>query len=218
MEEILAVTPVRSPGNADSSQTETEHGRATAEKRSDEELMLAYAAGRNEAFVELFARYQQPLFGFFRRRISDATQAEELTQEAFLAVVRGAANYKPTALFRTYLYAIGLRMVRLHRRKRLLRDLLFGIADPKHEPATEQYADATLALQDAVQKLPAPDREILMLREFEELTYSEIAELLHLPINTVRSRLFRARMALKAVLNAPVRSAQSETATGKERR
>ena len=84
---------------------------------SDELLMLAFCRGSKEAFGELFSRYKQPLFGFFRRRVADPAQAEELTQETFLAVLRASARYEPSALFRTYLYTIGLRIFRAHRRK-----------------------------------------------------------------------------------------------------
>jgi RNA polymerase sigma-70 factor (ECF subfamily) len=60
-----------------------------------------------------------------------------------------------------------------------------------------------MLLREAVGKLERTDREILLLREFEELTYAEISELLHLPLNTVRSRLFRARLALRKLLEEP---------------
>jgi RNA polymerase sigma-70 factor (ECF subfamily) len=68
---------------------------------SDEELMIAFSGGKAEAFNELFARYKQPLFGFFRRRIADPALAEELTQETFLAILRASSRYEPRAQFRT---------------------------------------------------------------------------------------------------------------------
>ena len=58
---------------------------------SDEQLMIAFSRGVSDAFGELFSRYKQPLFGFFRRRVVDSALAEELTQETFLAVVRGVS-------------------------------------------------------------------------------------------------------------------------------
>jgi DNA-directed RNA polymerase specialized sigma24 family protein len=70
---------------------------------SDEHLMLAFSQGSADAFSELFARYKQPLCGFFRRRLTDPAQAEELTQETFLVLLRSASRYRPRALFRTYL-------------------------------------------------------------------------------------------------------------------
>ncbi len=84
---------------------------------SDERLMLAFSKGSSDAFTELFSRYKQPIYGFFRRRVAEPAHAEELTQETFFALLRAAARYEPRALFRTYLYAIGLKILRAHRRK-----------------------------------------------------------------------------------------------------
>jgi RNA polymerase sigma-70 factor, ECF subfamily len=177
---------------------------------SDEELMLAFSKGSTEAFNELFKRYKQPLFGFFRRRVTDPTHAEELTQETFLAVVRAASRYEARALFRTYLYAIGFKILRAHRRKAAFRAMFLGERKSSQDPAGRDSADAGVLLRQAVGRLEATDREILMLREFEELRYAEIAKLLHLPVNTVRSRLFRARLALRNLLTAPVAKASAE--------
>jgi len=171
---------------------------------TDEQLMVAFSRGSTEAFSELFARYKQPVFGFFRRRLPDAEQAEELAQETFLAVLRASSRYEPRALFRTYLYAIGLKILRAHRRKTAFRATFLGAKDRVREPASPNTADAELFLRQAVAKLERTDREILLLREFEQLSYAEIAELLKLPVNTVRSRLFRARMALRDLLTAPL--------------
>ncbi len=70
---------------------------------SDEALMLDFQRGSREALEELFARYRQPLFGFFRRRLESRDHAEDLVQETFLAVIRGVSRYEPRALVRTYL-------------------------------------------------------------------------------------------------------------------
>jgi len=182
------------PRNLDSEKQET--------AVSDEQLMLAFSKGSTEAFTELFARYKQPLFGFFRRRVAYPAHAEELTQETFLAVVRAASRYQPRALFRTYLYAIGFKILRVYRRKAAFRATFQG-AQAASEPAVKTTTDAEVSLRHAIGKLERMDREILLLREFEELSYMEIAELLNLPVNTVRSRLFRARMALRELLTAP---------------
>src|ERR1700722_501696 len=78
---------------------------------SDEQLMVAFSRGAADAFDELFSRYKQPMFAFFRRRLRDPAQAEELTQETFLAVLRASSHYEPSATFRTYLYAIGFNVL-----------------------------------------------------------------------------------------------------------
>lgn len=168
---------------------------------SDEKLMLAFTQGSPEALTELFARYQRPIDGFFRRRIADPARAEELTQETFLALLRAAKRYEPRALFRTYLYAIALKILRAHRRKAIFRAAVLGRSESTPDPARHDATETGLWVRRAVAQLETTDREILLLREFEQLSYAEIADLLQLPINTVRSRLFRARIALRELLN-----------------
>ena len=160
---------------------------------SDEALMLDFQRGSREAFEELFARYREPLYGFFRRRLDSGERAEDLTQETFLAAIRARARWEPRALVRTYLYGIAFKLL-LNERRRQARNAPWTGAIP--EPATD-LAEQTLWLRHAIARLAPQEREILMLREYDELSYVEIARLLRLPVNTVRSRLFRSRMALK---------------------
>ena len=165
---------------------------------SDEALMLQFQGGSTEAFDELFARYREPLFGFFRRRLNSCERAEDLAQETFLAVIRATSRYEPRALVRTYLYGIALNLLAAERRKQS-KD---APVDSSPEPAVSSAPYAVLWVRQALQKLDPSEREIIMLREYEQLSYSEIADLLRLPLNTVRSRLFRSRMALKGYLES----------------
>ena len=167
---------------------------------SDERLMLAFTQGSSEAFSELFHRYRQPVYGFFCRRVSDPANAEELTQETFFALLRATTRYARRALFRTYLYAIGFKILRAHRRKTAFRAAFLGHHHSRPDPSQQDATEAGLWVRRAVEKLDPLDREIVMLREFEQLSYGEIADLLQLPLNTVRSRLFRARTALRELL------------------
>jgi RNA polymerase sigma-70 factor, ECF subfamily len=178
---------------------------------ADEKLMLAFSQGSPEAFTELFHRYRQPICGFFHRRIADPTHAEELAQETFLVLVRSATRYEPRALFRTYLYAIALKILRSHRRKAIFRGAFLGSFNSTPGPAKSDATEAALWLRRAVAKLDETDREILLLREFEQLSYSEIADLLKIRVNAVRSRLFRARAALRRLLE-PARPAPASGA------
>jgi RNA polymerase sigma-70 factor, ECF subfamily len=176
---------------------------------SDETLMLEFQSGSRAAFEELFARYHEPLSGFFRRRLDSSERAEDLMQETFLAVIRATSRYEPRALVKTYLYGIALKLVAAERRKQV-RDV--PPANSTAELSIENGSDDVLWVRQALQKLEAAEREVLMLREYEQLNYSEIAELLRIPINTVRSRLFRARMALKNQLESSARDRlQSQT-------
>jgi RNA polymerase sigma factor (sigma-70 family) len=108
-------------------------------------------------------------------------------------------RYEPRALFRTYLYAISLKQLAAERRKKAHE---VSAQKDSVEPAVAGNPDATLWVRRAVERLDADGREILLLREYEQLSYAEIAALLRMPVNTVRSRLFRARMALKDLLVA----------------
>ena len=170
---------------------------------SDEALMLEFQGGSRAAFEELFARYHKPLHGFFWRRLSNPERAEDLAQETFLAVIRGASRYEPRALVRTYLYGIALKLLATERRKFLANSTSGqSVAEPKTDGVTE----SVLWVRQAIEKLDAGDREILMLREYEQLSYSDMAELLRIPVNTVRSRLFRSRLALKSHLESGTRA------------
>ena len=176
---------------------------------SDERLMLAFTQGSSEAFTELFHRYKQPVYGFFCRRIADPANAEELAQEAFFALLRASNRYEPRALFRTYLYAIGFKILRAHRRKVAFRAALLGHRNSRPDPSKQDATEAGLWVRRAVEKLDPLDREIVMLREFEQLSYAEIADLLQVPLNTVRSRLFRARTALRDLLEPAATAADN---------
>src|SRR6266581_3873714 len=178
---------------------------------SDEALMLEFQGGSRAAFEELFARYHKPLYGFFGRRLNNPERAEDLAQETFLAVIRAAVRYEPRALVKTYLYGIALRLLAAERRRLSGNEPQI---DEDHEPAEDGPQEEALWVRQALEKLDAGEREILMLREYEQLNYAEIAELLRLPVNTVRSRLFRSRMALKDHLE-PKRKLHRENLTAR---
>jgi len=169
---------------------------------SDEALMLEFQRGSRAAFEELFARYREPLYGFFRRRLETPERAEDLVQETFLAVIRATARYEPRALVRTYLYGIALKLVAGERRKQKSAP----VAEVEADVSVDNAPEEALWVQQALGKLDPSEREILMLREYEQLSYAEIADLLRLPVNTVRSRLFRSRMALKSHLEPETKS------------
>jgi RNA polymerase sigma-70 factor, ECF subfamily len=162
---------------------------------SDEQLMLDFQQGSREAVAELFCRYRDPIYGFFRRRLYEFARAEELAQEAFLAVLKGVTRYEPRSTFRTYLYGIAFNLLAAERRKPISFNVPVQDA-PEPGPGVE----TGVWVRQALEKLNGRDREILLLREYEQFSYAEIADLIKVPVNTVRSRLFRARMALKDLL------------------
>jgi RNA polymerase sigma-70 factor (ECF subfamily) len=168
---------------------------------TDEQLMLDFQRGSKEAFTELFARYREPIYGYFRRRLEDAGRAEELVQETFLAVLRAATRYEPRALFRTYLYGIASLQLAAERRRGAHRVAILDLTSA--DPPAAGNTEGAVAVRQALEKLAPEEREVLMLREYDQLSYAEIAALQRVPINTVRSRLFRARLALKELLVSP---------------
>lgn len=205
-----AIQPVRTIRYRARSSTGWKAG--ATEMKTDEALMRELKAGAQNAFDTLFARYRDRVYGFFRRRLAHAARAEELAQETFLAVLRGAAQWEPRALFRTWLFGIAMNQLFAERRKTASRpeDALTGREAAPNESRPEQG----LWVRQALGRLEEGDREILMLREYEQLSYDEIAELLKIPVNTVRSRLFRARMALRdALLGTNVAAAFRPAAT-----
>jgi len=166
---------------------------------SDEQLMLSFQAGDRGAFDALFDRYRQPIWAFFRRRTTNAADAEELAQDVFLAVFQGRARWEPRAPFRTYLFAIAFNVVSAWRRRAAAHAGDRTLLDV--HPAAGTDPTPALVVREALAALDEHDREIVMLREFDALSYAEIAALLDIPLNTVRSRLFRARAALRARLS-----------------
>lgn len=162
--------------------------------------MVAVKSGSQEAFEDLFDRYRSPLWRFFRRRMQDAGRAEELTHDVFVAVLQSTTRYEPRAPFKSYLFGIAYNVLLADRRKARSRHA--QLHDAVASAAVSVDHDLGLWIRGALEQLEEADREILMLREYEQLSYDEIAHLKALPLNTVRSRLFRARMALKDVLQS----------------
>ena len=165
---------------------------------SDEDLMVEIRNGSRAAFEALFERYREPIWRFFRRRAADAGRAEELAQDTFVALLEGAARYDSRGMFRSYLFGIAFNVLLAERRQAAHRETDPLEAEPPAGPFRDP--DPGIWVRDALGRLDEDDRDVLMLREYEQLSYQEIADLRGTPLNTVRSQLFRARMALKAAL------------------
>lgn len=164
----------------------------------DEELMLAVKAGSRPEFEALFERYRDVVWRFFRRRLQQSGRAEELVQDVFVAILQGARRYEPRAPFRTYLFGIAYNLL-LAERRSVSREQTDALPDDIALATPD--VEGTLWIRRALATLETEDCEIVMLREYEGLSYAEIADVMHLPLNTVRSRLFRARMHLRDVLS-----------------
>ncbi len=165
---------------------------------SDEELIAEIRQGSRAAFEMLFERYRGPVWQFFRRRTSSPDVAEELAQDTFVAILEGAGRYARRGVFRSYLFGIAYNVLLADRRKAVHRTT--GPLDIEPIDLEPFDPDPGIWVRDALATLDEDGREILMLREYEQLSYQEIADVRGTPLNTVRTHLFRARMALKAAL------------------
>jgi len=190
--------------------------RAAAETRAGEtdEALAAAAASGGAAFDELFRRYAPRVRHFVAWQTGGGEDAvEELTQEVFFQVYRSLPRFAGRSTFRTWLYALAGNVCRHHVRRRKRR--LHWFASPEEDgPAIDEMPDlaptvverlARRELHGEVRKqvarLPTPYRSVLLLRDWEDLSYAEIAEVLAIPVGTVRSRLHQARSRLAAALD-----------------
>ncbi len=176
---------------------------------SDRDLITAVLDGSEDAFAELVDRYKAKLFNLLGRYCRDSVECEDLAQEVFLKVFRKLHTFNHDSQFFTWLYRIAANAATDHlsrassRRLRLVEDTaVFERGDEDHESPTAPLEKLELAgaTREIVASLPEKFRTILILREFEGLSYTDIAETLEIQLGTVESRLFRARQRFKDAL------------------
>jgi RNA polymerase sigma-70 factor (ECF subfamily) len=163
--------------------------------------------GDRQAFEELVITYQHRLFAVAARMLGSRAEAEEIAQETFLRAHRALPDFRGDARLGTWLYGIASRLC-LNRlassERRLARrddDALADAVAPGPDAAARlERSELEAALREAIAALPEERRIVVILRDIEGLSYEEIAEALQLEPGTVRSRLHRARMDLKAKL------------------
>lgn len=172
--------------------------------RSDEELMSEVAQGDLTAFEQLVTRHQGSVWRVAFRLLGDAHEAEDIAQEAFLRILLAAPRYRPTAAFRTYLHRITTRLCRdRHRRTgpSLGQDL---DGRSSGAPSPEDFlADSQMrrAVQKALASLPIKQREAVVLRYYEGLSYDEISRITGASQKAVERLLARGRAALAELLS-----------------
>ncbi|TVQ88785.1 MAG: sigma-70 family RNA polymerase sigma factor [Deltaproteobacteria bacterium] len=186
---------------------------------TDAELVERFKKGDRHAFDVLVQRYQDRVYSLSYRWMGDEQLALDLSQDVFIALYRSLGRFRGEAKLSTWVYRVVLNHARNKRQYRRRRHLdhhepLEGeraVSDersPKRQFASEgpppdagmERQDAVDAVQRALEELPADQREIIVLRDIEDLSYEEIAELLGVPRGTVKSRLHRARLQLGRVL------------------
>ncbi len=176
------------------------------EKARDDRLVDRLRAGDAQAFEALVIAYQHRIFGVAHRMLGNAAEAEEIAQEVFIRVHRSIAQFRGDARLSTWLYAITSRLClnRLASADRRLRrddaDALDRAPAEGDAAALVERSEVATALREAIAGLPEERRIVVVLRDLEGLSYEEISEALDLEPGTVRSRLHRARLDLKAKL------------------
>lgn len=158
--------------------------------------------GKEAAFLRLVDEHQVPLFRFAWRLTGSQADAEDIVQECFLALLRPDCGFDPArGALRTYLYG-AVRNQWLKRLRLRQADALPELADD-HTPETEaERGEMAKAVAAAIAELPDTQREVLLLAQYEQLSLAEIAEITQLEITAVKSRLQRARAALRGRLSA----------------
>jgi RNA polymerase sigma-70 factor (ECF subfamily) len=181
-----------------------------APETTDQELIAAVRDGSEAAFASLVDRYKDRLFRLLSRYCRDQVECEDLAQDVFLKVFRKLDTFQGGSAFFTWLYRIAVNTATDHlarassRRLRLVEDGVLELGDRDHaadNPAApllaRELAQVTRAILD---RLPEKYRTILILREYEGLSYLEIRDVLQCNLGTVESRLFRARQRFKVAL------------------
>ena len=187
--------------------------------RTDEELMLSCRDGDEGAFEILYRRYEKPIFSFIYRMVLSAADTEDLCQETFLKVIRAKKKYRKTAKFKTWLFNIALNLCRDRIRRMKFRSHLSlnspafsqdskeirkqqSICNPSSDPTEHAQNDEMKALvQQAFTKLPQQQRTVVILRQYHDLKFSEIAEIMNCPLGTAKSLNHRGREKLMKALS-----------------
>jgi RNA polymerase sigma-70 factor (ECF subfamily) len=176
----------------------------------DEELVRRVQAGDKKAYDLLVLKYQQKIIQLVNRYIRDPVEAQDVAQESFIKAYRALASFRGDSAFYTWIYRIAINTAKNYIASRSRRptdnDIEVELAEQfenapslkDHETPEGVVLSEELAgvIQRALDDLPAELREAITLREFDGLSYDEIAETMNCPVGTVRSRIFRAREAI----------------------
>lgn len=188
-------------------------------RSEDSQLIKDALAGDDTAYTRLMKKYHDAIFSFVFRMVHDREQVEDLTQEAFIKAFASLKNFNEEFAFSTWLYKIATNNSIDFIRKRKLQmysidkpieskdsDYTFELPDESYEADKELISDQrTVLLKKAIDQLPEKYRRVIMLRHSDERSYEEIAEMLKLPIGTVKAHIFRARELLYKQLRHQIR-------------
>ena len=185
---------------------------------ADEDLMVQYQRGEVRAFEVLLTRHRKPVYNFILRFVGDKETAEDLLQEAFMRVIKGAEAYKRQAKFTTWLYTIARNLCvdqtrRRKHRKHASLDAPIDVSDdsgtlldviPSNEMASDRKSgnkQLHQTMQRAIEALSEEQREVFLMREFLDMPFKQIADVVGVPENTVKSRMRYALEKLRLELD-----------------
>ncbi len=191
--------------------------RRNPKSPSDEDLIERFQKGDYYAFDLIVQRYKDQLQNFIYRFVGSQEEAEDIVQETFLRVYRKRKAYKRIAKFSTWIYTIAGNLARTELRRRKHRKL-FSVTDMGYEDRDYEISDEAynpehqvdgLIQEEIIQKeindLSPKFREVIILRDVQELSYEEISKIIKVPIGTVKSRVNRGRLKLQSRLKFLVR-------------
>jgi RNA polymerase sigma-70 factor, ECF subfamily len=179
---------------------------------SDDHLIARTLAGESDAFGLLVKRWERPIYGLTFRMLGRDEDARDACQEAFIAAFRNLGKFRGEAKFSSWIYRIALNAC--HSRLRDRQGVTFSIDEEDESGRRTELADmATESLLDrvsrderteivrrALQSLPPEMRQVIVMKEYEEMTFAEIAEVLKIPVSTVKSRLYTGLQQMRAKL------------------
>lgn len=164
-----------------------------------EELIKAIARGEEKALRELIRLMQGRVYAYCYSLLGQEEDAEEITSEVFFQVWRSAKKFRGDSKATTWIFGIARNLCLNHLRKKKLQFMELLETDAVYEPEEEPEYDPEL-VKKAMEKLSPLHREVLYLAYYEELPYSKIAEILGIPENTVKTRVFNAKRKLKEII------------------
>ncbi len=181
----------------------------------DKDLVLRVQQGDKSAYDLLVIKYQHRIIQLVNRYVKDPSEAQDVAQEAFIKAYRALGNFRGDSAFYTWLYRIAINTAKnyLVSRNRRYSDYQIDIQDAEQvENApqlkvmeTPEYLllndEIVKVIKAAIEKLPEEMKVAIMLREFEGMSYEDIAQTMECPVGTVRSRIFRAREAIDEKLS-----------------
>jgi RNA polymerase sigma-70 factor (ECF subfamily) len=183
------------------------------EHLSDEELILRFQKDDNEAFNNIVRRYKDRLVNFLYRYTGSFDEAEDIAQDTFLRLYRLKHTYREVGKFSSWFYTIALNQAKSHKRDKIRHqaislDKTYGEDEREFElpsdsklPDEEVMSDdESFFVQKAINALEEKHKEIIILRDIQDMEYEEIAKILNIPVGTVKSRINRARESLKVTL------------------